>query len=158
MTQDAWKDAWEAETPQRRGKNYHGSPQTARKWKFANDQRYEHVTINRMRTGHINTGSYLYNIGKRPTPECQCGYEKQSIEHVMTRCPLLNATRKEAIKSTKSKQISMQWLLYDQEGTKWAIKLWKKMGEIRKRTEEVENEEEKEKEKELEWGWGQIEK
>lgn len=93
LTAQKTKQAWENENPTRKGKNYIGRPETTRLWLNPDNQRKEQVWLSRMRTGHINCGSYMFNIGKRPTPECQCGAAKQDVQHILTKCPLGTQTR-----------------------------------------------------------------
>ena len=49
---------------------------------------------NRLRTGHAKELAYYrYLIEKEDHPECQCGEEKETTEHILCRCKLLNDER-----------------------------------------------------------------
>jgi len=48
------------------------------------------VTLNRLRTGHGKTGNMLYKWGLKDTPQCDCGHDKQTANHIVEECPVLN--------------------------------------------------------------------
>ena len=49
--------------------------------------RFEQVTIFRMRTGHCKLSSHLYKLKLCDTNECHCGTSIQTVEHVLQDCP-----------------------------------------------------------------------
>lgn len=156
LTQERAKQAWEDETPARKGKNYIGNPETVRQWKIPDNLRKKQVWLSRMRTRHVNCGNYMFNIGKRLTPECQCGAEKQDIKHILTKCPLVTQTRRAQQKKYKQGRLDLKWLLYEKEGVDAAEVIWKEAMEKRRQWERVEDEDEIEAERELKWGKGEI--
>jgi hypothetical protein len=59
--------------------------------------RLTHSTLYRFITGHAFTGEYTQRFYPAHTPEqvaCQCGEPLQTIEHVLTTCPLYSAERR----------------------------------------------------------------
>lgn len=151
-----WNESFEKEPMSRKGKNYTGKPETARKWKFPNNNRTSQVLNGRLRTRHINSGNYLYNIGKRATAECWCGDDKQDVKHILTRCPLLREERREARKEAGVENVTLEWLLYDKEGAKKAEGLWRTFEERRREWEQIEDEDEVAEERDRERGWGDM--
>ena len=50
----------------------------------------------RLRTGHNRLNSHMHRKLKlAPSPTCPCGREEQTVEHVLQRCPLYEATRED---------------------------------------------------------------
>ena len=58
--------------------------------------RKQQVTLVRLRTGHNRLNSHMHSKLKlAPSPTCPCGREEQTVEHVLQRCPLYEATRED---------------------------------------------------------------
>ena len=55
--------------------------------------RHEQVLIFRLRTGHCQLLSHLYNLQISHTPECPCGTGLQTPEHILQTCPTFTALR-----------------------------------------------------------------
>lgn len=45
------------------------------------------ITLDRIRTGHGRCADTLYKWGRAPSPECNCGAEKQTVRHIIAECP-----------------------------------------------------------------------
>lgn len=43
--------------------------------------------LNRIRTGHGRCGSMISKWGLKDNPVCDCGYDRQTIHHIVTDCP-----------------------------------------------------------------------
>ena len=57
-------------------------------------QKRKHVTwIAQLRTGHCHLNEYLYRFNKIETPECECGAEKETVDHFLLRCQLYDEER-----------------------------------------------------------------
>lgn len=151
-----WNQAFDRVPLCRKGKNYSGNPETARKWRFPNNDRIRQIINCQLRTGHIATGNYLFTIGKRATAECWCGNEKQNIKHILMKCRLLRDERRKIRNETGWENITLEWLLYDQEGAGRAEELWKAFEEKRRGLEEIVDEEEEVEERARDGGRGDM--
>jgi hypothetical protein len=58
-----------------------------------------HITQNftTMVTGHRNIKSYLYRFTIIEAPNCPCGNDNQTTEHILLECALLNEDRERLI-------------------------------------------------------------
>ena len=58
--------------------------------------RRQQVILVRLRTGHNRLNSHMHRKLKlAPSPTCPCGREEQTVEHVLQRYPLYEATRED---------------------------------------------------------------
>ena len=58
--------------------------------------REQQTVLVRLRTGHNRLNNHMYRKLKLvPSPTCPCGQEDQTTDHVLQRCTLLDAIRKE---------------------------------------------------------------
>ena len=55
----------------------------------------ESAVIIQARTGKIGLRDYLHTIGAAPSPECPCGYRRQTVQHTLLECPGFNELREE---------------------------------------------------------------
>ena len=56
----------------------------------------QQVILVRLRTGHNRLNSHMHcKLKLAPSPTCPCGREEQTVEHVLQRCPLYEATRED---------------------------------------------------------------
>lgn len=54
----------------------------------------ESSIIIRLIAGYSYTGHYLYRLGLRDSPACECGYEDQDINHIYLQCNLYDDIRR----------------------------------------------------------------
>jgi hypothetical protein len=76
--------------------NAHTSGHTTREQKTVKYSRSTHSTFYRFATGHAFVGDYTRRFYPLHTPEqvaCPCGEPIQTVEHVLTTCPLYDAAR-----------------------------------------------------------------
>ena len=63
---------------------------------ITNLNRYDQVTIFRLRTGHCQLASHLYKMKlSDQTNECPCGTSIQTVEHIIQDCPNYQEQRKD---------------------------------------------------------------
>ena len=61
---------------------------------YGNMQKREHVVwISRLRTGHCHLNEYLNRFKIIETPECECGAERETVEHFLLKCELYDEAR-----------------------------------------------------------------
>ena len=53
------------------------------------------VYITRLRTGHCHLNKYLHRFNITETAECECGAEKETIDHFLLNCELYDEERDE---------------------------------------------------------------
>jgi hypothetical protein len=56
-------------------------------------QRKHVVRITQLRTGHCHLNEYLHRFDIIETAECECGAEKETIDHFLLNCELYNKER-----------------------------------------------------------------
>ena len=56
-------------------------------------QRKHVVWITRLCTGHCHLNEYLYRCNKIEPPKCECGAEKETVEHYLLNCELYDEER-----------------------------------------------------------------
>lgn len=78
-----WKQHWQEHCPPKCQ-----SFMTTEKPPGFNQPRKVWTTLNRIRTGHGRSADALYKWGKIPTPNCDCGAEKQTVRHIVEECPV----------------------------------------------------------------------
>jgi len=50
--------------------------------------RKERAILNKLWTGHEKTGKTLHKWGRRDTPQCDCGHDTQTVNHIVEECPI----------------------------------------------------------------------
>ena len=58
-------------------------------------QRKHVVWITRLRTGHCHLNEYLHHFTIIKTPKCECGAEKETVDHYLLNCKLYDEERDE---------------------------------------------------------------
>ena len=51
-------------------------------------KRKQVILLSRLHTGHCHLNQYLHRFNIIETPECECGEEKETIEHYLLNCEL----------------------------------------------------------------------
>jgi len=54
-----------------------------------------------LRTEHCGLNKYLHRSSDTPTPYCQCGYGKETVEHYLMECKRYNEERREMQKEIR---------------------------------------------------------
>jgi hypothetical protein len=56
-------------------------------------ERKQVVLISRLRTGHCHLNQTLHHFNIIETPECECGAERETVEHYLLNCELYDEER-----------------------------------------------------------------
>src|SRR5437762_465599 len=97
MTKTKWEIEWKTgKTNARRLRSMSQYPGTTTGLKlYGKLKRKQVVMISRLRTGHCHLNQYLHRFNIIETPECECGTEKETIEHYLLNCELNDEERHE---------------------------------------------------------------
>ena len=64
--------------------------------KLYGELQHKHVVwIARLRTGHCHLNEYLHRFNIIETPECECGAEKETVDHYRLNCESYDEERDE---------------------------------------------------------------
>ena len=96
MTKIKWETEWKTgkKTAMRlRNMSQHLGTTTGPKLYGVLQQRKHIIWISRLRTGHCHLNQYLHRFNIIETPECECGGEKETVEHYLLNCELYDEER-----------------------------------------------------------------
>ena len=92
-----WQRGWTNGTAGRELHDIHPKVPTRKYYQPGN--RKDEVKLIRIRSGHASLKDQLHKLKLAETPECDCGLDRQTINHVLLHCPNLNTPR-EKLKNT----------------------------------------------------------
>ena len=95
MTNTQWETEWKTgkENAKRlRAMSQYPGTATGPK-RYGELQRKHVVWIARLRTGHCHLNEYLHRFTIIETPECECGAEKETVDHYLLNCKLYDEER-----------------------------------------------------------------
>ena len=96
MTKAEWKNEWiTGRENARRLRSISQYPDTTTGPKlYGTLQQRKHVVwISRLRTGHCHLNEYLHRFNIIATPMCECGGEKEIVDHYLLNCELYDEER-----------------------------------------------------------------
>jgi len=95
MTNSQWETEWKTgKENAKRLRAMSQYPGTTTGPKLYGELQRKHVVwIARLRTGHCHLNEYLHRFNIIETPECECGAEKETVEHVLLNCELYDEER-----------------------------------------------------------------
>src|SRR5438046_7543389 len=94
-------------------------------------QRNHVVWITRLRTGHCHLNEYLHRFNIIETPECECGVEKETVDHYLLNCELYDEERHELRKKVRVQGMRSSTLLGDSQIIKKTVEYIEKMGRFK---------------------------
>ena len=134
MTNAKWKNEWTTgrETA-RRLRSISKQPDTTTGPKLYNAlQQRKHVTwISRLRTGHCHLNEYLYRFNIIETPMCECGAEKETVDHYLLNCELYDEERDALRRKVGIQGMKISTLLGDNKIIKETIEYIEKTGRFK---------------------------
>ncbi|VVC27437.1 Hypothetical protein CINCED_3A008591 [Cinara cedri] len=73
--------------------NYNLNSKWTEEWRLNNPDKFNLIEqpterVPGLRTGHGKTGNMLHKWGLRDTPQCDCGHETQTANHIVEECPI----------------------------------------------------------------------
>ena len=71
----------------------------------------ERSMLLQMRTGMTRLNSSLYRINATPSPQCDYGYERETVAHFLFRCPRWDTQRREILQSTETQRGNISFFL-----------------------------------------------
>ena len=91
-------------------------------------RRQDVVCITRLRTGHCRLNEYLYRFNRIETPKCECGAEKETVEHYLLNCELYDEERDVLRRRVGAQGMRCSILLGDKRIIKDTMEYIKKTG------------------------------
>ena len=88
---ERWNTSWQGSP---KGLRYRGVQRDipSRPWFSGAALSRSHITvICRMRFGHIRLNYHLFKLGLVESPDCDCGQDLETIDHIFFGCPLRDA-------------------------------------------------------------------
>ena len=95
MVRIKWEIEWKTgKENARRLRSMSQYPGTSRGLKLYGSLERKHIVlISRLRTGHCHLNQYLHRFNITETPECECGAERETVEHYLLNCELYDEER-----------------------------------------------------------------
>ena len=135
MAKTKWETEWQTgrENARRlRNMSQHPDTTTGPTLYGALQQPWKHVVlITRLRTGHCHLNEYLYRFNKIETPECECGAEKETVNHFLLNCELYDEERDELRRRVGVQGMRSSVLLGDNKIIKNAVEYIEKTGRFK---------------------------
>lgn len=85
----------------------------------------------RLRTDHCPLNEYLHRFNKIATPECECGAEKETVDHFLLNCELYDEERDKLRRKVGVQGMKTSVLLGDNKIIKDTIEYIEKTGRFR---------------------------
>ena len=89
------------------------------------------VWTTRLRTGHCHLNEYLYRFNIIETSECECGAEKETVEHYLLNWELYDEERDALRRSVRAQRMRINTLLGDAQIIKQTMEYVEKTGRFK---------------------------
>jgi len=95
MVKTKWETEWKTgKENARRLRSMSRFPGSCRGLKLYGSLERKHIVlISRLRTGHCHLNQYLHRFNIIETAECECGAERETVEHYLLNCELYEEER-----------------------------------------------------------------
>ena len=134
MAKNKWEIEWKTgrENARRlRSMSQHPDTTTGLKLYGTLQQRKHVVWITRLRTGHCHLNEYLHQFNIIETPECECGAEKETVDHYLLNCELYDEERDALRRSVGAQRMRTNILLGDAQVIKQTMEYVEKTGRFK---------------------------
>jgi ribonuclease HI len=125
-----WKSGRENARRLRKMSQYPGTT-TGPELYGALQQRKHVVCITRLRTGHCHLNEYLHRFNIIETAECECGAEKETIDHFLLNCELYDEERDELRRKVGGEEMRTSLLLGNKKIIKNTMEYIEKTGRFK---------------------------
>ena len=133
MAKNKWEIEWKTgrENARRlRSMSQHPGTTTGLKL-YGTLQRKYVVWTTRLRTGHCHLNEYLHRFNIIETAECECGAEKETVEHYLLNCELYDEERDVLRRSVGAQRMRIHTLLGDAQIIKQTMEYVEKTGRFK---------------------------
>ena len=134
MTNTQWETEWKlGRENARRLRNMSQQPGTTTGLKLYGELQHRNhmVWISWLRTGHCHLNEYLHRFNIIETPECECGVEKETVDHYLLNCELYDEERHELRKKVRVQGMRSSTLLGDSQIIKKTVEYIEKTGRFK---------------------------
>ena len=134
MTKTKWATEWKTgreNARQLQNMSKHPGTTTRLKLYRALQQQKHVVWVAQLRTGHCHLNQYLHRFNIIETPECECGAEKETVDHYLLNCKLYNEERDELRRKVGIEGMRLSVLLGDNKIIKKTVEYIEKTGQFK---------------------------
>jgi ribonuclease HI len=134
MVKTKWETEWKTgreNARQLRNMSQHPGTTTGPKLYGTLQQRKHTVWVARLRTGHCHLNQYLHRFNIIETPECECGAEKETVDHFLLNCELYDEERDELRRGVGIEGMRSSVLLGDNQIIKKTVEYIEKTGRFK---------------------------
>ena len=89
------------------------------------------MLISRLRTGHCHLNQYLHRFNIIETPKCECGAERETVEHYLLNCELYEEERDALRRRVGAQGMRLAILLGDSQIIKDTVEYIEKTGRFK---------------------------
>jgi ribonuclease HI len=134
MTNTKWETEWKTDkgnARRLRSMSQYPGTTTGLKLYRALQQRKHVVWITRLRTGHCHLNEYLHRFNIVNTPQCECGVEKETVDHYLLNCELFDEEKDALRRKVGAHGMRSSVLLGDNQIIRETVEYIEKTGRFR---------------------------
>ena len=133
MVKTKWETEWKTgKENARRLRSMSRFPGSCRGLKLYGSLERKHIVlISRLRTGHCHLNQYLHRFNIIETAECECGAERETVEHYLLNCELYEEERDALRRRVGAQGMRLGILLGDSQIIKDTVEYIEKTGRFK---------------------------
>ena len=133
MVKTKWETEWKTgKENTRRLRSMSRFPGTCRGLKLYGSLERKHIVlISQLRTGHCHLNQYLHRFNIIETAECECGAERETVEHYLLNCELYEEERDALRRRVRAQGMRLGILLGDSQIIKDTVEYIEKTGRFK---------------------------